>query len=81
MKYPHPAPLNPIEKLPFIIERTSTGNLPVYIEYNSNHNIKRTVIRKISGDVDQFCEELKKVVSNFQVRKKIGYVEVPGVHK
>ena len=72
--YPHPAPLQPLQELPFSIERTVSGNLPIYIEYNSNHYIKRTVIRKISGDVDKFCEELKKVVSNFEVRKKVGYV-------
>lgn len=79
--YPHPKPLTPIEKLPFSIERTNTGNLPVYVEYNCNHHIRRTVIRKLSGDVDKFCEELSKVVSNHEVRKKVGYVEVPGVHK
>lgn len=79
--YPHPAPLKPLEVLPFEVERTSTGNLPVYVEYNANHNIKRTIIRKINGDVDAFCEELQKVVSNYEIRKKIGYIEIPGVHK
>ena len=74
MSFPHPQALTPLQPLPFGIERTNTGNLPVYIEYNCNHQIKRTVIRKISGDVDKFCEELKKVVSNFEVRKKVGYV-------
>lgn len=74
MDYPHPKPLNVTQELPFSVERTNTGNLPVYIEYNSNHHIKRTVIRKITGDVDKFCEELSKVVSNYEVRKKIGYV-------
>jgi hypothetical protein len=43
--------------------------------------IKRTIIRKISGDVDKFMEELKKVVSNAEVRRKVGKVEIPGVHK
>ena len=39
------------------------------------------MIRKISGDIDKFCEELQKVVSNYEVRKKVGCIEVPGVHK
>lgn len=81
MNFPHPEPLSALQALPFSIERTNTGNLPIYIEYNSNHTIKRTVIRKISGDVDKFCEELSKVVSNHEVRKKVGYIEIPGVHK
>jgi hypothetical protein len=57
------------------------GNLPIYIEYNASHKIKRTVVRKITGDVDKFILELKKVVSNYEIRKKVGYVEIPGVHK
>lgn len=31
--------------------------------------------------MDKFCEELAKVVSNFEIRKKVGSVEVPGVHR
>jgi len=32
------------------------------------------VIRKLSGDVDKFIEELQKVVSNAEVRKKVGKI-------
>lgn len=78
---PNSSPLQPVEALPFFVERTLSGNLPVYVKYNSNHVIKRTVIRKISGDVDKFTEELKKVVSNAEVRRKVGKIEIPGVHK
>jgi len=53
---PNPPPAEPIEELPFSIERTLSGNLPVYVKYNCNHVIKRTIIRKISGDLDKFCE-------------------------
>jgi len=51
------------------------------VKYNSNHVIKRTIIRRLSGDIDKFTEELKKIVSNAEVRKKVGKVEIPGVHK
>jgi hypothetical protein len=61
---PNTPPTQPLETLPFSIERTLSGNLPVYVKYNSNHVIKRTIIRKLSGDVDKFVEELQKVVSN-----------------
>lgn len=42
---------------------------------------KRTIIRLVEGDVDQFCSELSKVVSNAEVIKKVGRVEVKGLHK
>jgi hypothetical protein len=53
---PNTPALQPVEALPFSVERTLSGNLPVYIKYNCNHVIKRTIIRKISGDVDKFTE-------------------------
>ena len=46
----------------------------MYVKYNCNHHIKKTVIRKLSGDVDKFIEELRKVVSNAEVRKKVGKI-------
>ena len=63
------------------MERTNSGNLPVYIDYKNERNVKRTVIRKVSGDIDAFCDELKKVVSNYDIKQKVGRVEIPGVHR
>ena len=77
---PHTAPLTPVEQLPFSLERTTSGNLPVYIKYNCNHSLKKTVIRKVRGDIDKFVSERRKVVSNAEVRRKVGKVEIPGVH-
>lgn len=74
LSYPHPEPLKPLEEIPFHIERTNTGNIPVYIEYNCNHQIKRTVIRKISGDTEKLADEIRKIVSNHEVRVKVGYL-------
>jgi chaperonin cofactor prefoldin len=53
----------------------------VYIKYNCNHVIKKTIIRRLSGDMDKFTEELRKVVSNAEVRRKVGKIEIAGVHK
>lgn len=39
------------------------------------------MVRKVTGDVDKFVEELRKIVSNAEVRKKVGKIEIPGVHK
>ena len=60
--------------------RTHVGNLPVYTEYKNDRNQKLTIIRKVSGDVDEFKTELAKVVSNYDVKEKQGQVIVKGIH-
>ncbi|KRW98945.1 hypothetical protein PPERSA_00772 [Pseudocohnilembus persalinus] len=69
------------QALPFNIQRTETGNLPVYRKYRHGRMQQRTIIRKVEGDVDKFAEELQKVCSNAEVIKKVGRVEVKGLHK
>jgi Mitochondrial large subunit ribosomal protein (Img2) len=73
-------PLGNTESLPFQVQRTHTGNLPVYTEFKNNRNQKLTIIRKITGDVDKFRNELTKVVSNYETKEKLGRVEVKGLH-
>ena len=75
-------PLGPVEdnKLPFEIERTHRGNLPVYSEYKHGGQQKKTVIRNIFGDIEEFKEELSKVVSNSPIIEKMGRLEVSGIH-
>ena len=51
---PSNKPLGPIEKLPFDIERTHTGNLPVYTDIRTGGTRQCTVVRKIFGDVEAF---------------------------
>lgn len=60
--------------MPFNISRTFNNNLPVYIDYKNKRNIKRTIIRKIEGDVNAFANEVRKVVSNAEVRVKVGQI-------
>ena len=82
LSLPHQAPLGLKDSsASFSVERTNSGNLPVYIDYKNERNVKRTVIRKVSGDIDAFCDELKKVVSNYDIKQKVGRVEIPGVHR
>jgi large subunit ribosomal protein L49 len=66
--------------IPFTIKRTHTDNLPVYSEYNHDHTIKRTVVRLIEGDVGKFVNELRKIVSNSDIKVKTGKVLVNGLH-
>ena len=73
-------PIGNTESLPFQILRTHVGNLPVYSEFRNNRNQKLTIIRKISGDIDEFKKELSKVVSNYDIYEKLGRIEVKGLH-
>ena len=73
-------PLGPIEALPFQIERTFKGNLPVFTDVRSGGSKRCTVVRKIYGDMDAFKEELGKVVSNAPIEEKVGRLEISGIH-
>ena len=41
---------------------------------------KVTVVRKLSGDIDEFKSELAKVVSNSPIEEKMGRLEISGLH-
>ena len=73
-------PLGPLETLPFDIERTHKGNLPVYTDTRAGGQRRVTVVRKIFGDLDAFKEELSKIVSNAPIEDKQGRIEVSGFH-
>ena len=73
-------PLGALETLPFDVERTHKGNLPVYTDTRAGGQRKVTVIRKIFGDVEAFQLELSKVVSNSPIAEKNGRLEISGFH-
>lgn len=73
-------PLGVVTPLPFHISRTHTGNLPIYSDIAHSGTQKRTIIRKLTGDVEKFKEELSKVVSNAPIYTKVGRLEVKGLH-
>lgn len=74
-------PLGNTLSLPFQIERSHTGNLPVYTDFKSKRTGKFTVLRKITGDVDALEEELKKVTSNSTIEQKAGRLVITGMHQ
>ena len=41
---------------------------------------KVTVVRKVFGDINEFKEELAKVVSNSPIEERMGSVEISGLH-
>ena len=67
--------------LPFYIERTKSGNLPVYRDYKCKRSRKMTEIRLITGDINAFCDELSKIASNHKINPKVGRIVVNGLHK
>ena len=73
-------PMGTKEAIPFEVERSNFGNLPIYSEYKNNGMRKLTVIRRLYGDIDAFKEELAKVVSNADIIEKTGRIEVKGIH-
>jgi len=74
-------PLGLQQQLPFHVARTHVGNLPIYRKFSHGGDMKRTIIRLITGDVGAFKNELSKVVSNADIIEKVGRVEVKGHHK
>ena len=73
-------PLGTLEELPFSIERSHKGNLPVYTDTRAGGNRKVTVVRKIYGDIAAFKDELSKIVSNADIEEKMGRLEISGFH-
>ena len=41
---------------------------------------KVTIVRKIFGDVNEFKNELSKIVSNSPIEEKMGRIEIAGFH-
>jgi len=80
---PDTTPLTPLggtTTFPFHVDRTHTGNLPVYSDLSHAGTQQRTIIRKLTGDVQKFKDELSKVVSNAPIYTKVGRLEVKGLH-
>ena len=77
---PLPQPLGTISEMPFRVERTHKGNLPVFTDLRSGGTRELTVVRKIYGDVDKLKNELAKVCSNSKIEEKVGRLEISGKH-
>ena len=74
-------PLGPSDdKIPFHVDRTHAGNLPVYTKFTHGGNRQRTIIRKIIGDTTALRQELAKIVSNSPMEEKQGQIIVSGLH-
>mmetsp|Transcript_78942 Transcript_78942/g.139471 ORF Transcript_78942/g.139471 Transcript_78942/m.139471 type:complete len:138 (-) Transcript_78942:7-420(-) len=75
--YSHP--LGPSMDLPFTIERTKSGNLPVYRRLVLRSQI-RTRVQRIQGDLECFAEQFE-LVTGKQAKTHLSAVEAPGDHR
>ncbi|XP_046849029.1 39S ribosomal protein L49, mitochondrial-like [Xenia sp. Carnegie-2017] len=78
------SPQYPVPSLPFQVRRSKTNNLPVYIDKKRGGSLVLTVIRNISGSLDEMVNVLKKHLGNhlhFQKNELTSQVKVKGYHK
>ena len=70
---------------PFVIQRTGTGFLPVYAKHRKDGTKTTTKIRRVTGNIDSFHEELASVLAEETsslptIRRRQGSIEVDGNH-
>jgi len=65
--------------IPFRVNRTSNGNLPVYEVYRSAGRTVSTVVRLFEGDQEAMRQSLMRVCES-PVRVRYGSFEVRGLH-
>lgn len=51
-----------VSNLPFKISRTPSANLPIYESTKSGGSKHITTIRKITGDLDQLADQVRKAL-------------------
>jgi large subunit ribosomal protein L49 len=66
----HRLPASEKVAVPFAVHRSKTNELPVYTEFKNKKARHSTIVRKISGDLDAFEQELRKLVGARPVIKQ-----------
>eukprot|EP00929_Paragymnodinium_shiwhaense_P101994 TRINITY_DN65192_c0_g1_i1.p1 TRINITY_DN65192_c0_g1~~TRINITY_DN65192_c0_g1_i1.p1 ORF type:complete len:209 (+),score=32.41 TRINITY_DN65192_c0_g1_i1:108-734(+) len=78
-----PSPYEPLEPdrppMPWRVQRTISGDLPVYERYRKHGLEATTLVRHLVGDKEHFRRELMKVCEA-PVRERVGNIEVRGNH-
>jgi hypothetical protein len=69
------------EHLPFFIERSAFGNVPVYVDVRQNGSNVRTVLKGVRGDVNALTEALRAAMpadSAIEFKVKVSSIEFTG---
>ncbi|CEL92571.1 unnamed protein product [Vitrella brassicaformis CCMP3155] len=65
--------------IPYKVQRTPSGNLPVYPLIRNHGTYVTTKVRKVFGDIHAFRKELQ-TVCEAPVRIRAGLLEIKGLH-
>mmetsp|Transcript_32715 Transcript_32715/g.52986 ORF Transcript_32715/g.52986 Transcript_32715/m.52986 type:complete len:150 (+) Transcript_32715:23-472(+) len=66
----------------FKIQRTRSGNLPVYLDYRKGRTMCITIVRRVKGNHNVLASELQRLVGHqHAVKVKEGSIEIVGDHK
>ncbi|PVU88319.1 hypothetical protein BB561_005911 [Smittium simulii] len=66
--------------LSYYVERSTFRSLPVYTEFRNNNTRKLTLIRKITGNIDQLKADLEPIVGpDIKINKNTNTVIIKGI--
>eukprot|EP01012_Entosiphon_sulcatum_P034370 TRINITY_DN4358_c0_g1_i1.p1 TRINITY_DN4358_c0_g1~~TRINITY_DN4358_c0_g1_i1.p1 ORF type:complete len:156 (+),score=21.54 TRINITY_DN4358_c0_g1_i1:44-469(+) len=74
-------PLGVKGNLPFVVERTRFGNVPVYTKPEAFNKRGLCEVRKVIGDQEAFRYEMQRITPNDFVYQHIGSFHVKGKHR
>jgi hypothetical protein len=69
------------EHLPFFIERSAFGNVPVYVDVRQNGSNVRTVLKGVRGDVNALTDALRAAMpadNAIEFKVKVSSIEFSG---
>lgn len=75
------APQGANTHLPYFIERSAFGNVPVYVDVRHNGANVRTVLKGVRGDVNALCDALRAAMPKEQqveFKVKVSSIEFKG---
>eukprot|EP00029_Vermamoeba_vermiformis_P000071 TRINITY_DN10076_c0_g1_i1.p1 TRINITY_DN10076_c0_g1~~TRINITY_DN10076_c0_g1_i1.p1 ORF type:complete len:142 (-),score=27.69 TRINITY_DN10076_c0_g1_i1:85-510(-) len=75
----HMPPIGNTTSLPFKVERTNTGQLPVYSDIRNGRTNILTIVRRVTGDLNEMKAEVEKLTGSL-VQIKTGKLEIKGPH-
>ncbi len=71
------------EHLPYSIERSAYGNVPVYVDLRQGGQQVRTVLKGVRGDVAALCDALRAAFPAdrpVELKVKVSSIELRGNH-
>ncbi len=69
------------EHLPFAVERSAFGNVPVYVDVRHGGSQVRTVLKGVRGDVAALCGALQGALpAGVELKVKVASIELRGNH-